>query len=224
MNEITCFLNEMKRSDLVDGGMSGVIPFHKRMYNGITVIESEQSYYNKIALMYNAAVVALVYVPSEKYEILQSLINEAVECQKYFEIPSDDLLDSFIHDYKQSKVPSLKEDYDFLCFVRNCMKIQMDFLEKFKNKFPHKKSPKIENTGGEEISKDKDIKKEPIKGVKGLAEYLGIGTTKAQDILNSGILQQNDAAYRVGKSWRIHPHKLDELKRKNPNLFYNRDQ
>ena len=51
-----------------------------------------------------------------------------------------------------------------------------------------------------------------VKGVGGLARYLGIGNTKAQEILNSKILQKHKGtAYLVGNEWRINTEKLDEL-------------
>ena len=49
-------------------------------------------------------------------------------------------------------------------------------------------------------SKDKRI----VKGVVGLSKCLGCGTTKTQEILNSGILQKNG----MGKGWRINTEKL----------------
>ena len=58
-----------------------------------------------------------------------------------------------------------------------------------------------------------------IKGVVGLGEYLGCGTTKAQEILNSGLLRTNAVAYRSGKGWRINAEKLDKLLADNPDVF-----
>ena len=58
-----------------------------------------------------------------------------------------------------------------------------------------------------------------IKGVIGLGEYLGCGTTKAQEILNSGLLKPNAVAYRSGKAWRINAEKLDKLLADNPDVF-----
>ena len=70
----------------------------------------------------------------------------------------------------------------------------------------------VENTAQDD---DKRI----IKGVVGLGKYLGCGTTKAQEILNSGLLKPNAVAYRNGKAWRINAEKLDKLLADNPNIF-----
>lgn len=223
MDAILNFLNEMRRSDWADDVQS----MHRK-YNGTTIQETELSYSKKIVLMYNAAVLALVNVPSEKYEIILKLIEEVVDCQECFEMPSDELLKSFIHDYEQSNHTNrrLKDDYDYLCFVRDCMKIQIYYLNLFKNKFPKFYSQEIETA--EEKVKEKEIpstkQNEPIKGVKGLAAYLNIGTTKAQDIINSNILQDMGVAYRVGKGWNFHPQKLEELLSNNPELLYKRNK
>lgn len=218
MDEILNFFTEMRRSDWFDD-----VPFQQRKYNDIGVRESELSYYNKIAPMYSAAVIALVSVPTEKYAILQGLLEEVENEQECFEMPSDELLNSLMHDYNQSnnRVRGLKDDYDYLCFVRNCMRIQMDFLEKFKKKFPSSGQEKSDNVKTqEETPTTTTNQNEPIKGVKGLAKYLNISVTKAQDVINSNILQENSIAYRVGRSWNFNPQKLDELLAKQPNILY----
>lgn len=228
MDAISEFLDEMRRSDWFDN-----VPFNQRKYNGIGVLESEQSYHDKIAPMYSAAVIALITVPTEKYKILQSLINEVAECQGCFMIPSDDVLDSLMNDYNKSnhKIPSLKEDYDYLCFVRDCMRTQMDFLQNFKKKVllsDNKRETNEETTSQQEVSSEVATKpnsqSELIKGVKGLAAYLHCAVTTAQGILNNGILQKNGIAYRTGKTWKINRDKLDALLNDNPNILYKRNK
>ena len=58
-----------------------------------------------------------------------------------------------------------------------------------------------------------------IKGVRGLGKHLGCGVTKAQEILNSGILQKSGIAYPAGKGWRINREKLDKFLTENPYAF-----
>ena len=53
--------------------------------------------------------------------------------------------------------------------------------------------------------------RELIKGIKGLAEFLGCGITKAQNIINSGILQERNIAYRAGNRWRFNKTLLTRL-------------
>lgn len=222
MKAIVDFLKEMGRSDWYHDA-----PFQQRMYNDITIQESEQSYYKKIAPMYTAAVCALVSVPTDKYEILQGLLNEIEDNQKNFEMPSNELLDSLMRDYEHSnyQVHGLKDDYDYLCFVRDCMRVQMYYLDNFKKKIPFQITQKLEVAENKDAVATNPVKQnETIKGVKGLAVYLKIGVTKAQDIINSQVLQENGVAYRVGNAWNFNLQKLEELLSKQPTILYKRNK
>ena len=222
MDDIVRFFDELTKSNRTDN-----VPFHQRKYNGVVVTESELSYEKKISSLYFAAVGHLLSLPTESMGIVCTLVDEVGDCQGCFDVPSDETLCSLMHDYKQSnhRVRTLKEDYDYLCFVRGCMRIQMCFLQKFK-KLLQTKLKGVEEEGGvgdnemmiaETLSDNK-----VIKGVKGLATHLKIGVTKAQNVLNSKVLQNNGVAYRVGNSWNINAKKLDELLSNNPNLLYER--
>ena len=58
-----------------------------------------------------------------------------------------------------------------------------------------------------------------IKGINGLAEFLGCGITKAQNIMNSGVLQKRDIAYRAGNRWRFNKTLLAELLQEEPEIL-----
>ena len=73
-----------------------------------------------------------------------------------------------------------------------------------------------------EESKPTPIKDEPrelIKGIDGLAECLSCGTTKAQNIMNSGILQERGIAYRAGNRWRFNKTLLTRLLEEEPEIL-----
>ena len=61
--------------------------------------------------------------------------------------------------------------------------------------------------------------RELIKGVNGLAEFLGCGSTKAQNIINSGVLQERDIAYRAGNRWRFNKTLLTRLLEEEPEIL-----
>ncbi len=61
--------------------------------------------------------------------------------------------------------------------------------------------------------------RELIKGVNGLAEFLGCGSTKAQNIINSGVLQERDIAYRAGNRWRFNKTLLTRLLEEEPGIL-----
>lgn len=74
----------------------------------------------------------------------------------------------------------------------------------------------------EEKSSQDQVKDEPrelIKGINGLAEFLGCGNTKAQNIMNSGVLQERDIAYRAGNRWRFNKTLLARLLEEEPEIF-----
>lgn len=73
-----------------------------------------------------------------------------------------------------------------------------------------------------EESEQSQIKNEPrelIKGVSGLAEFLDCGMTKAQSIMNSGILQEKGIAYRAGNRWRFNKTLLSRLLEQEPEIL-----
>lgn len=78
----------------------------------------------------------------------------------------------------------------------------------------------VENKEVPNATEQKDL----IKGVKGLAKHLNIGITKAQQIINSKILQENSIAYRAGRTWYFHPQKLEDLLGQNPTILYKRNK
>ena len=101
----------------------------------------------------------------------------------------------------------------------------MYFLENFKKKFPSHKAQKLEVDKNEAAIVTNPVKQdEPIKGVKGLAAYLKRSVTKAQDIINSNILQEKGIAYRVGNAWNFNPQKLNELLSQSPTVLYKRNK
>ena len=64
-----------------------------------------------------------------------------------------------------------------------------------------------------------DEPRELIKGISGLAEFLGCSTTKAQNIMNSGVLQERDIAYRAGNRWRFNKTLLTRLLEEEPEIL-----
>ena len=59
----------------------------------------------------------------------------------------------------------------------------------------------------------------PIRGVRGLAKFLGCGVNKAQQIMNSGVLIEEKIAYKIGHTWLMNREKLTVLLEGNPRIF-----
>ena len=65
----------------------------------------------------------------------------------------------------------------------------------------------------------KDEPRELIKGINGLADFLGCCSTKAQNIINSGVLQERNIAYRAGNRWRFNKTLLTRLLEEEPGIL-----
>ena len=55
-----------------------------------------------------------------------------------------------------------------------------------------------------------------IIGVRQFADYIHKSPATAQKILNKKVLQQNDVAYLVGRTWNFNLERLDQLIADNP--------
>ena len=58
-----------------------------------------------------------------------------------------------------------------------------------------------------------------VKGVRGLARFLGCGVNKAQQIMNSGVLTEKKSAYKIGKTWLMNKEKLTLFLEDNPMIL-----
>ena len=85
-----------------------------------------------------------------------------------------------------------------------------ELLEMLLEEFEENKSSQVQ---------EKDEPRELIKGISGLAEFLGCCSTKAQNIMNSGVLQERDIAYRAGNRWRFNKTLLTRLLEEEPEIL-----
>ena len=93
--------------------------------------------------------------------------------------------------------------YESICMQKELLELLLQVIEEEEtNTTPSKEEPR-----------------ELIKGIRGLAEFLGCGSTKAQNIMNSGILQERDIAYRAGNRWRFNKTRLTRLLDEEPEIL-----
>ena len=108
-----------------------------------------------------------------------------------------------IRDKKEVMKKLLSTMYESACAQKDLLEMLMEELE-------------------EEKSSQVQVKDEPrelIKGINGLAEFLGCCSTKAQNIMNSGVLQERDIAYRAGNRWRFNKTLLTRLLEEEPEIL-----
>jgi len=106
-----------------------------------------------------------------------------------------------------------------------CIELQWYYLDRFGSYFtnaqPQKADEQETTTDNQQNAETRDAETEDaiIKGVDGLAVALGCGKTKAQEILNSKVLQEAKIAYRMGRGWRFDKEKLSSFVKDNPEVF-----
>ena len=108
-----------------------------------------------------------------------------------------------IKDKKEVKKKLLTTMYKSVC-------AEKELLEMLLEEFEKEKSSQVQV---------KDEPRERIKGINGLAEFLGCCSTKAQNIMNSGVLQERDIAYRAGNRWRFNKTRLTRLLDEEPEIL-----
>ena len=97
------------------------------------------------------------------------------------------------------------------------------FVYECRNEFKKEHSQTVFS---EMVIVDKSSKKEPgdmpvnvVMGVRGLAKFVGVGVTKAQEIVNSKILEENGISYWEGRKICFDGEKLATFLTSNPDMF-----
>lgn len=228
------YLNELSKCVWYNNAIENGIK-----YNDIDISQGTEYYRRVLYSMHeNVEQMLLELSVSGQHQMLQALY---VKITDIYEQPYDVLTIEDVEALKRDTIgnttPSVQAEIELGYFV-----VQMHSIQRY---YQHTLLKFIGNLLGipaEPVTDDDDIEvedEEPtpsvpvrvvenapqsddkriIKGVVGLGEYLGCGTTKAQEILNSGLLKPNAVAYRNGKAWRINAEKLDKLLADNPDIF-----
>lgn len=147
----------------------------------------------------------------------------------FYDIPTKEAIKRMEEDYLDSRNSDLKKEIEFAKFLRAMVGVQKYYSKELYNMLSDaigvekiEKSQKEEVKTEEKEKNQKETKEEKvIKGVQGLADYLKIGKTLAQSVINSKLLEKNKAQYRVGKAWNFDKNKIDELLEKYPEILKN---
>lgn len=209
MSKIADLLAELSRND-----------DRRPCYNGVKMEETEVAYQRILDKLYNDAVIELLSVSFDKNLLIKRL-GEIQDSQSCFYCPSKEEIQGRRSEERQSKSESLGQETDYLEFMMNCVVLQRHYLNRFRDYLSDNQiqdAVEPEPTESSLKSKEKDSAY-TIKGVEGLAKYLGCGKTKAQDIINSGKLQDAGVAINTGRGWRFNKEELDAFLKENPTAF-----
>ena len=199
-----------------------------KSYNGILLEQGTETYSKKLQDMFFKAKAEIINLSDKQINLLLKDVKDVIE-NTFYDIPTPESVKRMEDDYLNSRNQNLKKEIEFVKFLRSMVGVQKYYSKELYNMLSEIiGEEKIEKTQKQEIKTEEKEKNQKetkegkvIKGVQGLADYLKIGKTLAQAVINSKLLEQNKAQYRVGKAWNFDKNKIDELLEKEPELLKN---
>lgn len=200
MKRIITFLEAVKHCE-VTGHYS---------YNGYDIICDEKLILHDLSALCDSAITALIESQSPNLSLVGRLVEEAsniicdnikrMEAEQY----SSDLLRYRVLYYLNQQKRSLDRFRGFLGALG------IGTADNIAAPAPHAEESTAAAT--ENVSN-------VIEGISGLAEHLGCGVNKAQEISNSGILKKEGIQYGLGRKWFFNKSRLETYLEKNPEAF-----
>ena len=219
------YINELSRCEWKDNAIANGIK-----YNGIDITQGVETYQRILEVMQSEAEAAILSLASSgQSKVLNAIYRKAKEASEQdYDVITPLAVEALKQDFPIPRAEGIKAEIELGEFVIEMHRLQLYYLGRllsFLNSLLEDNTTvEVEATQPEPEARptpaDKETDKRIIKGVKGLSQALGIGITKTQEILNSGILQRKGVAYRNGNAWRINAQKLDNLLADEPYIFY----
>lgn len=215
------YLNELSRCEWRDNAIANGIK-----YNGIDITQGTETYQRILEVMQSEAEAAILSLAtSGQDKVLRAIYRKAKDAyEQDCDIITPLAVEALKQEFPIPRSEAVKAEIELGEFVVDMHSLQLYHLSNlltFINSLLNDTT--VEATQPEPEARptptENKADKRIIKGVKGLSEHLGIGITKAQEVLNSGILQRKGVAYRNGNAWRINAQKLDDMLSNNPNIF-----
>ena len=217
------YLSELSRCEWRDNAIANGIK-----YNGITIEQCTETYQRILEAMQSEAEEAILsLLTSGQDKAIRAIHRKAKEAHEQdYDIITQEAVEALRQDFPIPRAEGIKAEIQLGEFVIEMHSLQTYYLSTFISFIDNllDNDTTVEATQPEPEARptpaDKETDKRIIKGVKGLSQALGIGITKTQEILNSGILQRMGVAYRNGKAWRINAEKMGNLLADEPYIFY----
>lgn len=217
------YLNELSRCEWRDNAIANGIK-----YNGITIEQGTETYQRILEAMQSEAEEAILsLLTSGQDRAIRAIYRKAKEAHEQdYDVITPLAVEALKQEFPAERTEAVMREIQLGEFVIEMHSLQTYHLSTFISFIDYllDNDTTVEATQPEPEARptptENKADKRIIKGVKGLSEHLGIGITKAQEVLNSGILQQKGVAYRNGNAWRINAEKLDNLLGDEPYIFY----
>ena len=189
-------------------------------YNDINLEETSEAYQRRLHALYESALMDVPFLAEEVKEGLVNIIDKHKESQSLFDVPDESVLESMNREIEKGNTnTSLKKERDFVKMVCDCVSLQKYYLNEFADAIGYTSKDNSTTISVEVKEQVSTTDANLIKGVKGLADFLGCGINTAQNIINREILSKKKIQYRAGKGWRFRKDKLTELLDKEPEIF-----
>ena len=214
MEAIKALLNELRRCEIINDYKVNF------SYNGITLEESSVAFQRRLHRLYEDALVDIPLLAQESKDVFGDIIERYAESQQLFDIPDESVLESMNREIELGNTnANLKQERDFVKMICECVSLQKYYLGEFATALGHQAKTTYAESNDVEITTTTSTDDNLIKGVKGLADFLGCGINTAQNIVNSEILLKKKIQYNTGKGWRFRKDKLIELLEKEPEIL-----
>lgn len=125
MKRINKLLRELKRCEyahLLDEAPS--------TYNGFTRTQSIEGYSKHLSRLFDEAADALCLLTDEQKVIYRQRLQEVRKEQGAFDVPSEETLDTINAELQTNKNTGLRQEQDFILFVRGCVSTQKDYTNR----------------------------------------------------------------------------------------------
>lgn len=212
MDAIKALFNELRRYEILNDCKA------QFSYNGITIEDSSMAFQKRLHRLYEDALVEIPFLSKETKAGFVYVIDRYSESQDNFDVPDESILRSINGNVDLSHI----NERDFVTMIGECVSLQKSYLEKFATAIGYNlvtACDDMEQVITNELKSTTSTNNNLIKGVKGLASFLGCGITTAQNIINSKVLEMGNAQYRAGKGWLFRKDKLIAMLEKEPELL-----
>ena len=214
MEAIKALLNELRRCEIINDYK---VTFS---YNGITIEESSVAFQRRLHCLYEDALVDIPLLSKEAKESFGDIIERYAESQQLFDAPDESILNSMNREIENGNTnASLRTERDFVKMICECVSLQKYYLGEFASAIGYQAKTTCNESNYVEVATTSSTDDNLIKGVKGLAKYLGCGVNTAQNIINSEILLNKKIQYSTGDGWRFRKDKLTDLLEKEPEIL-----
>ena len=214
MEAINPLLGELRRCEILND--------YKEVfsYNGITLEESSVAFQKRLHCLYEDALVEIPLLTQDAKDGFANIIDKYAESQRLFDVPDESILESMNREIEAGNTNvSLRTERDFVKMICDCVSLQKYYLNEFADAIGYTSKDNSTTISVEVKEQVSTTDANLIKGVKGLADFLGCGINTAQNIIKSEILLKRKIQYNTGNGWRFRRDKLTDLLEKEPEIL-----